>query len=148
MLCTSGRSRGASQCAMDLVWPRPLILKLDFLNLDFSVVMPNAGSNEFNFSVTSSCCSLKKAKPASTPLFVSLSLTPTNLRKQVVYRHKITKAVYNRGFATLWLQKVEVLDSIHTDQDVVISLVTNQVTEKNDKREQLQTLFICLLVCM
>ena len=37
-------------------------------------------------------------------------------------------AVYNHGFATLRLQKVKVLDGMHTD--VVTNLVTNPVTEE------------------
>ena len=36
--------------------------------------------------------------------------------------------VYSQGFATLRLQKVHVLDSMHVD--VVTNLVTNPVTEE------------------
>ena len=46
----------------------------------------------------------------------------------MVYRHMITMAVYNQGFATLQLHKAKVLDSMHAD--VVTHLVTNPVTEE------------------
>ena len=81
-----------------------------------TVVTPNACSHEFIFSMTSSCCSLRGQSCQHTALCFTVSdaywerLQLPSLEEQMVYRHKITMAMYSQGFAT--------------------NLVTNPVTEE------------------